>query len=107
LNSSIVRPASPDAAHGEGVDRIGAGNGQEAHAIGHDDMLALAKHLESSLFECADGFEVGNARKARHGLDGNLDLADFRTPREIGHRSEILPDGVFDVGERLSLGVAL
>jgi hypothetical protein len=52
-------------------------------------MLALANHPESSFFECADGLEVGNARKARHGLDGNLDLTDFRTLREIGHRREM------------------
>jgi hypothetical protein len=96
-----------DAAHGEGVDGIGAGNGQQAHAIGHDDMLALTDDPEPSLFECADGLEVRNARNARHSLDGDLDLTHFRALREVGDRSQILSDGVFDVGEGLCLGIAL
>jgi hypothetical protein len=96
-----------DAAHGEGVDGVGAGDGQHARAIRHNDMLALANHLEASSFEGADGPDMGNSRKARHGLDGNLDLPHLRALSEVGDHSQILADGIFDVGERFSLGVAL
>ncbi len=47
-----------DAAHGERVDRIVAGNGHDALAVAHDDVLSLTHDPETSLFQCAHGVEV-------------------------------------------------
>jgi hypothetical protein len=70
-------------------------------------MLALANHLEVSPFEGADGPQMRDSRKARQSLDGDLDLPHLRAAGEVGDRCQVFTDGVFDVGERFSLGVAL
>ena len=40
-------------AHGEGVDRVRAREGQNALAVRHHDVLALAHHPKARLLECA------------------------------------------------------
>ena len=47
-----------DAPDGECVDRIAAGNGHDALAVAHDDVLSLTHDPETSLFQCAHGVEV-------------------------------------------------
>ena len=51
-----------DAAHGNGVDRIGSRNGQDTLSIRHDDMLPLTDDAKPGLHENANCVLVTNAR---------------------------------------------
>ena len=55
-----------DPAHGKGVDWIGTGERENAAAIGHDNVLAFASDIESSLLERPDGIAVIDARESGH-----------------------------------------
>jgi hypothetical protein len=50
-----------DTAHGDGVDWVVAGNGEDARAVAHDDVLALAQHDKPCLLERPDCIEVIDA----------------------------------------------
>jgi len=47
-----------DTAHGVGVHGIVARNGEDAAAIGHDDVLALTSDPESGLLKSSHGLEM-------------------------------------------------
>ena len=56
-----------DTAEGKPVDGVVTRDGEDARAVGHNDMLALADHRKSGLFESADSIEVidaGNLRQS-------------------------------------------
>jgi len=50
---------------------------------------------------------VIDAGKLRHGLDDYLDFANLGVANVLVYYGEIVPDRVFDVGQRLLLGLAL
>lgn len=52
-----------DTAHGDGIDRIVAWDGQDPRPVPHDSVLTLAHDGEPGLFECADGIQVIDAGK--------------------------------------------
>jgi len=52
--------------HGVGIDRVMPWNRNDACAVGHDDMLALPRNLESGLFQRLDGALVRNPRDLPH-----------------------------------------
>ena len=56
-----------NATHRKRVDRIRAGNGKDAGAVGHDDMLALPDDLEAGLLQSANRLEVRDAWDLGHG----------------------------------------
>ena len=70
------------AAHGERIHRVRPRNGEDSFAVGHDDMLALANHAETSFLECANGTRVRDARYLGH-LHRDLDLPYVRTLRQL------------------------
>jgi len=98
---------SNDAAHRKGVDRVVPGNGDDPHAIGHHNVLALAGDTKSRLLQRPNRVEVANAWDLRHGSDRNLDLSDLRTLDERTRDLEVLADGLLDVCECFLLGIAL
>ena len=55
-----------DTAHGEGVNGIVAGDGQNTDAVGHDDVLALAGDTKISFLQGTNGIEVVDARPLAH-----------------------------------------
>lgn len=55
-----------DAAHRDGVDRIVARDGDDAHAIAHDDMLTLAQNGEPGLLQRPDGIQMVDAGELGH-----------------------------------------
>jgi hypothetical protein len=55
-----------DAAHGDGIDRIVAGNRDEVRSVRHDDVFALTNNAEARLLERFDGFRMINAGELRH-----------------------------------------
>lgn len=69
---------SRDSAHREGIDGIVTRNGHNALAVGHDDMLALARDAKADLLEHPDRVEVIDAREFGHALP-DLDVADLST----------------------------
>jgi len=56
-----------DAGHGECIDWIVPWDGQNTHAVGHDDVLALASDAKAGFLEGADGIQMVDARKLPHG----------------------------------------
>ena len=54
-----------DTAHGEGIDRVVTGNGENTLPIGHYDVLALARDPETGLFERAHCIEVIDSGQLR------------------------------------------
>jgi hypothetical protein len=50
-----------DTAHSDRVDRVVAGNGEDARAVAHDDVLALAQHHKPCLLKRPDCIEVIDA----------------------------------------------
>jgi hypothetical protein len=58
---------SGDTIEGKCVDGVVTRDGEDARAIGHNDMLALADHRKSGLFESADRIEMVDARDLRQG----------------------------------------
>ena len=50
-----------DATEGERVDGVVARNRENARALGHDDVLALANDREAGLLKGADGIKVVDA----------------------------------------------
>ena len=54
------------AAHGVGIHGVVARDGDDAAAIGHDDVLALASDLESGLLKGFDSLEVWDAGDLGH-----------------------------------------
>jgi hypothetical protein len=54
-------------AHGEGIDGIVAGDGQNADAVSHDNVLALASNAKTGFLEGADGIQMVDAGKLSHG----------------------------------------
>ena len=55
--------------------------GQDALTIAHDNVLSLAHHAETGLFECAHGVEVTDARDLGQGLDGYFNFANILAPK--------------------------
>ena len=55
-----------DPTHRKGPHRIVPGNGQEARAVGHDDVLALANDTKARFFERSYGSEVIHPQNPRH-----------------------------------------
>ena len=55
-----------DTAHGVGVYRIVARDGNDAAAVTHDDLLALASYAESGLLKGPHGIEMRDAGDLRH-----------------------------------------
>lgn len=54
-------------AHGECVDRIVTGYGQDAQTITHDDVFSLTHNPEPGLFQCPHGIKVIDTRKLWQG----------------------------------------
>ena len=59
---------SRDAAHRERIDGIVTGNGDDAHAVGHNRVLALPHDAETRLLQSLDCVKMINARNLRHTL---------------------------------------
>ncbi len=59
---------SHNAAHGMSVNRIMSWDCDDAHAVGHHDMLPLPRDSKSSFFQCFDGAQVSDARDLSHAL---------------------------------------
>jgi hypothetical protein len=57
-----------NAAHGMSVDGIMPGNRDDAHAVGHDDVLPLPRDSKSGPFQRLDGAQVRDARDLSHAL---------------------------------------
>lgn len=51
-----------DTAEGKCIDGVVTRDGEDARAVGHNDVLALADHRKPGLFESADGIEMIDAR---------------------------------------------
>lgn len=58
---------SDDTTEGKCVDGVVTRDGEDARAVRHNDVLALANHRKSGLFESADGIEMINARNLWQG----------------------------------------
>ena len=50
-----------DTAEGKRVDGVVTRDGEDARAVGHNDVLALADHRKSGFFECTDGIKMIDA----------------------------------------------
>ena len=75
-----------DPAHRQGIDRIVAGNRQDAGAVRHDDVLALTSNAKPRLLQCANGLLVVDARDLRHvSSDRDVDLTDVRVFEQVIH----------------------
>ena len=64
-------------AHGEGIDRVVTRNGENALAIRHYNMLALACNPETCLLEGAHCVQVVDASDFGQTLHRDLDFADL------------------------------
>ncbi len=71
--SSVARKT----AHGEGIDRIVTRNGENALAIRHHNMLALACNPETRLLKGTHCIQVVDASNFGQTLDRDLDFADL------------------------------
>jgi len=69
---------SHNAAHGVSVDRIMPGNCDDAHAVGHHDMLPLPRDSKSGPFQRLDGSQMGDARDLAHALCRDVHLSRLR-----------------------------
>jgi hypothetical protein len=84
-----------------------ARNGENAHAIRQDDVLALAGDPKTRPLKGPDCLEVVDAWQLGHGLDRDLDLPHLSPLRELGGNGEIFADSVADVIQGLLLSGAL
>ena len=73
-----------DTGHRIRVHRIGTRDGEKAHAVGHDDMLALPDDAEPCLLQGLHRLKMVDARKLRHRQVG------ISTSRTSAPRSESL-----------------
>ena len=96
-----------DTAHGEGVDRIVARDGNDPSSVGHHHVLALARDAEARLLQGAHGGEVIDAGDFRQGLGRDLDLAHVDALELRVDDRQVFPDRVADVVDGLRLGRAL
>ena len=83
------------------VDGIVARDRQDAHAVGHHDVLPLSHDSESRLLECPHRVQVVDARDLRHRSARDVDFADHRATQQVFTGGEVLADGVPDVLQRL------
>jgi hypothetical protein len=56
-----------DAAHRQSINWIVPRDGENACAIGHDDVLALTDDAEACLLQSPDRFQMIDAGNLRHG----------------------------------------
>jgi hypothetical protein len=96
-----------DSGHGMGIDGIGAGNGKETTAIGHDDMLTLADDSEAGFLQCTHSAEVGNAVDVAHGLCRYFDLAHVSALEGVIDGREVFEDCGSDIIDGFGLGLSL
>ena len=68
---------SSDIGHRKRVDRIVAWDRKDPLAVGHHDVLTLARNPEARLLEGAHRIEVIDARDLRQRLHRDLDFANF------------------------------
>lgn len=68
------------AAHRERVNGVVPWDGQDSLAIGHDDMLALPRDIESGLLESLDGSKVRDTRYLRHALRRDVHFPQILAP---------------------------
>jgi hypothetical protein len=59
---------SHNAAHGMSINRIMSWNCDDAHAVGHYDMLPLPGDSKPGSFQRFDGAQVSDARDLSHAL---------------------------------------
>src|SRR3954468_6572604 len=74
--------------------------------VGHDDVLALPRNLETNFLERPNRVEVIDTRYTRHRLC-NLDLAYVGVLEQLIANREVLSDGVNGVLDRLGFRNAL
>ena len=55
-----------DTAHGKRINRIVAGNSENANAIRHDNMLALTENANASFFKSSTSVQMIDARYLWH-----------------------------------------
>ena len=55
-----------DAAEREGVDRVVSRDGEDARAIGHDDVLGLTRNAKARLLERTNRLLMRDAEDLRH-----------------------------------------
>ena len=89
-----------DSTHGEPVHGVVTWNGDDAFAVGHDDMLCtLASDAETGLFEGAYSPPMRYAGDAWHNCsDSNVDFTGFAAAKLLVNYSQIFADRVRDVG---------
>src|SRR5665647_430883 len=88
-----------DTAHCEGIHGIVTRDHEDARAIGHDDVLVLARDVESGFLQRPYSVEVIDAGDLRHALR-HLDLANVCAEHEIVAHDEILGDRRANIRER-------
>ena len=73
LTESVRRQTgtASNPAHGNGVDRIVAGNDEPLFAIRHHDVPTLPGNMIAQFFKNSDSIALIDARNFWHGLNGN------------------------------------
>jgi len=92
-----------NAAHRVRVDGILPRDRQDAHAVGHHDVLPLPHNSESRLLKCPHRVQMIDARDLRHRSARDFDFADRSTPKQILARGKVFADGVPDILQCLIL----
>ena len=98
---------SDDASHAEGVHRVVPRDGDDANAVGHNDVLPLTGDAETGFLEGAHSVLMIDAGDPRHVLRSDLDLADDCALEQFIAGREILLNRVLDVLKCFALGGAL
>lgn len=94
-------------AHRERVDGIVPGDGYDASAIRHHDVLALPRDIKPGFLEGFDRPQVWNTRDLGHRLSRNVHFPQTLLPSELPGNIEIFPDGFFDIVQRFFFRDAL
>jgi len=81
-----------------------ARDGEDARAVGHDDVLTLASDPKAGFLERANGIKMVDACELRHVRSNRHDdFADIFACEALFNDGEILRDRILDVLERLGL----
>lgn len=84
-------------AHRIGIDRVVTRNGENASAIRHHNMLALARDPQARLFKGAYCIEVVDASDLGQALHRDFDFADIFATELFRNDTEVLANGFTDV----------
>jgi len=94
-------------AHGERVHGVMPWDGHDAPAVGHDDVLALPRNLETGLLKRPNSPKVGYPAYLGHALRGDLHFPQVLPACQLLGNFEVFADRILDVGQSLLLRGAL